>query len=66
MAEYYESDLLDGDDSTGMTDNQYKGMLIDQLREWKRVLELAIAEESPQIIKLAEEQIEDLNAKLKF
>ena len=32
MAERNNSHLLDGgDDSMGMTDNQYKGMLLDQL-----------------------------------
>ena len=31
MAEHNNSRLLDGgDDSMGMTDNQYKGMLLDQ------------------------------------
>lgn len=50
----------------GMNDNQYKGMLIDQLRGWKRVLEMAIAASNTYIQKLAEEQIEDLKAKLKF
>lgn len=58
--------LLNGDDGMGMTDNQYKGMLIDQLRNWKHVLELAIVSGNADIQKLAEEQIEDLNAKLKF
>lgn len=31
MAERNDSHLLDGGDSVGMTDNQYKGMLLDQL-----------------------------------
>ena len=37
MAEHNNSRLLDGgDDSMGMTDNQYKGMLLDQLEDWSR------------------------------
>ncbi len=36
MAERNNSHLLDGgDDSMGMTDNQYKGMLLDQLEDWQ-------------------------------
>ena len=43
MAERNNSHLLDGgDDSMGMTDNQYKGMLLDQLEDWQEVLDLAI------------------------
>lgn len=61
-----DSILLNGDDSMGMTDNQYKGMLIDQLRGWKRALEIAVRDGNADLQKLAEEQIEDLNAKLKF
>ena len=35
MAERNNSHLLDGgDDPMGMTDNQYKGMLLDQLEDW--------------------------------
>ena len=34
MAERNNSHLLDGgDDPMGMTDNQYKGMLLDQLED---------------------------------
>ena len=43
MAERNNSHLLDGgDDPMGMTDNQYKGMLLDQLEDWQEVLDLAI------------------------
>ena len=35
MAERNDSHLLDGGDSVGMTDNQYKGMLLDQLEDWQ-------------------------------
>lgn len=43
MAERNDSHLLDGGDSVGMTDNQYKGMLLDQLEDWQEILDLAIA-----------------------
>ena len=40
MAERNNSHLLDGgDDPMGMTDNQYKGMLLDQLEDWQEVLD---------------------------
>lgn len=39
MAERNDSHLLDGGDSVGMTDNQYKGMLLDQLEDWQEILE---------------------------
>lgn len=43
MAERNESHLLNGgDDSMGMTDNQYKGMLLDQLEDWQEILDLAV------------------------
>ena len=34
--------LPNGGDPVGMTDNQYKGMLLDQLEDWQEVLDLAI------------------------
>lgn len=58
--------LPDGGEEMGMTNEQYKGMLIDQLRSWKRNLELALASNDQSIIKLSREQIEDLEEKLKF
>ena len=58
--------LPDGGEEMGMTNEQYKGMLIDQLRSWKRNLELALASNNQSIIKLSREQIEDLEEKLKF
>lgn len=44
MSEYDESYLPNGGDSMGMTDSQYKGMLLDQLEGWQRVLKMAKAE----------------------
>lgn len=58
--------LLEGGDFMGMTDNQYKGMLLDQLEDWEEVLELAIKIKSTDIQKKAEKQIAKINEKLKF
>lgn len=57
---------LDGGDSVGMTDNQYKGMLLDQLEDWQEILDLAIAAGNTEIQKKAEKQIAKINEKLKF
>ena len=54
MAERNDSHLLDGGDSVGMTDNQYKGMLLDQLEDWQEILDLAIAAGNTEIQKKAE------------
>ena len=56
MAERNDSHLLDGGDSVGMTDNQYKGMLLDQLEDWQEILDLAIAAGNTEIQKKAEKQ----------
>lgn len=66
MAERNDSHLLDGGDSVGMTDNQYKGMLLDQLEDWQEILDLAIAAGNTEIQKKAEKQIAKINEKLKF
>ena len=50
----------------GMTDNQYKGMLLDELEDWQEVLELAREAQNEKIIKKAEKQIKKINEKLKF
>ena len=60
------SSLAFGGEEMGMIDNQYKGMLIDQLRNWKRALELAEKSGDKDAQKLAQENIDDINAKLKF
>ena len=73
MAERNNSHLLDGgdsvdggDDSMGMTDNQYKGMLLDQLEDWQEVLDLAIKAGNTEIQEKVEKQIRKINEKLKF
>lgn len=66
MSEYDESYLPNGGDSMGMTDNQYKGMLLDQLKAWQEVLKMAIRAENAEIKEKAETEIEFINQKLKF
>ena len=50
----------------GMTDNQYKGLLLEDLENWEEVLEMAQDAEAKEIIKKAEKQIKKINEKLKF
>ncbi len=50
----------------GMTNEQYKGMLLDELEDWQEVLELAKEEQNEKILKKAEKQIAKINEKLKF
>lgn len=52
--------------SMGMTDNQYKGMLLDQLEDWQEVLDLAIKAGNTEIQEKVEKQIRKINEKLKF
>lgn len=66
MAERDDSYLLDGGDSVGMTNEQYKGMLLDELEDWQEVLELAIETENAKIRAKAEKQIAKINEKMKF
>lgn len=67
MAERNNSHLLNGgEDSMGMTDNQYKGMLLDELEDWQEVLDLAVKAGNAEIQKKAEKQIAKINEKLKF
>jgi hypothetical protein len=49
-----------------MTDNQYKGMLLDQLEVWQRILDMAIEAGNSEIRKEVEKQIAKTNEKLKF
>ena len=50
----------------GMTDNQYKGMLLDQLEDWQEVLDLAIKTGNTETQEKVEKQIRKINEKLKF
>ena len=50
----------------GMTNEQYKWMLLDELEDWQEVLEIAKETDNDKIIKKAEKQIQKINEKLKF
>ena len=58
--------LPEGDDGMGMTDAQYKGMLLDQLEVWKKANKMAVAVDAKDLIELTEEQIAKIDEKLKF
>lgn len=58
--------LLNGGEEMGMTDNQYKGFLLNQLKSWKKLLDLAIKAGNTEIQEHAEIEIETLNDMLKF
>ena len=66
MAKNNDTCLLNGGDCVGMTDGQYKGILLDQLEDWQEVLEMAITAGNTDIQKKAEKQIAKINQKLKF
>ena len=53
-------------DSEGMTDCQYKGMLLDQLADWEQILDMAKAAENTEIQVVVEKQIAKINKKLRF
>lgn len=53
-------------DEMGMTNEQYKGLLLDELEDWQEVLELAKEANNDKVIKKAEKQIAKINEKLKF
>lgn len=50
----------------GMTNEQYKGMLLDELADWQIVLELAEKEHAEETAAKAKKQIAKINEKLKF
>ena len=50
----------------GMTNEQYKGLLLDQLEVWQEVLELAEEVKDEKVVKKAKQQIAKINEKLKF
>lgn len=58
--------LPNGGDPVGMTDNQYKGMLLDLLESWERVLCMAKSAGNAEIQAEVEKQIAKINEKLKF
>ncbi len=66
MTQDNEYCLLSGGDSVGMTDSQYKGMLLDQLENWQEILELAEKSGNALIQEKAEKQIKKIEEKLKL
>ena len=50
----------------GMTNEQYKGMLLDELEDWNEVLEFAKESGDEKVIRKAETQIKKINEKMKF
>ena len=66
MADRDNSRLPNGGEEMGMTDNQYKGMLLDQLEDWQEILDLAVKAKNTEIQKKAQKQIDKINEKLKF
>lgn len=50
----------------GMTDNQYKGFLLNELEDWEEVLEKAREENAVKTAKKAEKQIEKIKKMLEF
>lgn len=66
MTKRDNSILLNGGEEMGMTNEQYKGMLLDELEDWQEVLDLAMESQDIKIQKKAEKQIAKINEKLKF
>lgn len=66
MAERDNSRLPNGGEEMGMTDNQYKGMLLDQLEDWQEILDMVGKAEDAEIQEKIEKQIAKINEKLKF
>ncbi len=50
----------------GMTDNQYKGMLVDEREDWEEVKKLAESEGNKNIADFAQKKIDKINEKLRF
>lgn len=53
-------------DDMGMTNEQYKGFLLNELEDWEEVLETAKEEGATKTILKAEKQIKKINEMLKF
>ena len=50
----------------GMTDAQFKSMLVDQRENWKRIQRIAKEEQAENTVKAIQEQIKLINEKLKY
>ena len=63
---FFKQGLVHNEDIMGMTNEQYKGLLLDTLEEWEEALELAREAGAERVIRKAEQQIAKINEKLKF
>lgn len=61
-----KTEVVSMQEEMGMTNEQYKGLLLDQLEDWTEVLEIAQKSSDEEVIKKAEKQIKKINEKLKF
>ena len=66
MANTNNSQLPNGGEEMGMTDAQYKGMLLDQQRVWQEVLELVKQEEYAKVAEKVKQELAVIDEKLKF
>lgn len=57
---------MKGEETMGMTDNQYKGFLLNELEDWEEALERAREEGAEKTAKKAEKQIEKIKKMLEF
>ncbi|MFG6340048.1 MAG: hypothetical protein K1W31_17075 [Lachnospiraceae bacterium] len=57
---------MKGEEIMGMTDNQYKGFLLNELEDWEEVLEIAREEGAQNTAKKVERQIEKIKKMLEF
>lgn len=57
---------MKGEEIMGMTDNQYKGFLLNELENWEEALEIAQEEGAQNTAKKAERQIEKIKKMLEF
>jgi hypothetical protein len=53
-------------DEMGMTNEQYKGLLLDELEDWEEILVIAKEDKNDRIIAKAEKQIAKIQEKMKF
>ena len=66
MAERDSSRRPNGTDETGITDAQYKGMLLDALSDWQELAALAARNNDAEVLAKAERQMALINEKLRF
>ena len=50
----------------GMTNEQYKGLLLDELEDWHEILKLVIAAGNKEAEEAIRRKIDKINEKLKF